>query len=124
MTNTLNKKLPNQRQILQETEEEIESPPGPKELIGNLFKRENTDDSLEEKNNNETKDSAELDIVNLSGVELETLKSLQEIQDSEEFKREIELLKKNDPEIGWKNIFRSVGSPFHFPGQFGHSGPH
>jgi len=98
MTNTLNKKLPNQRQILQETEEEIESPPGPKELIGNLFKRENTDDSLEEKNNNETKDSAELDIQNLSGVELETLKSLQEIQDSEEFKREIELLKKNDPE--------------------------
>ena len=98
LINTLNKKLPNQRQILQETEEEIESPPGPKELINNLFNRKESDDSLDFEENNEVKNDTELDIDNLSGVELQTLKILQEMKDSEEFKKEIELLKKTDPE--------------------------
>ena len=98
LINTLNKKLPNQRQILQETEEEIESPPGPKELINNLFNRKESDDSLDFEENNEVKNDTELDIDNLSGVELQTLKILQEMKDSEEFKKEIESLKKTDPE--------------------------
>ena len=98
LINTLNKKLPNQRQILQETEEEIESPPGPKELINNLFNRKESDDSLDFEENDEVKNGTELDIDNLSGVELQTLKILQEMKDSEEFKKEIELLKKTDPE--------------------------
>jgi len=99
MTNTLNKKLPNQTQILQETEEEVKLPPGPKDFVSNIFNRDGSDDLLD---TNETKDDTELgsntDIENLSKVEVQTLKALQELQDSEDFQNELKLLKENDPE--------------------------
>ena len=95
LTNSLNKKLPNQRQVLQETEEEIESPPGPLELVKNLFNQD-SEEEIDSTNTDLKIDG--FDIENLSRQEIETLKMLSELKDTEEFNKELKLLKKNDPE--------------------------
>jgi len=95
LTNSLNKKLPNQRQVLQETEEEIESPPGPLELVKNLFNQD-SEEEIDSTNTDLKIDG--FDIENLSRQEIETLKMLSELKDTEEFNKELKLLKENDPE--------------------------